>query len=87
MGPITDHTFEHLAPSDIPIARTRRRILAAAQALAEKGTVPPGVDTPEDYRLQRGGSFIADAALGWREAYAQRISQDVSPRANKVAAE
>jgi phthalate 4,5-dioxygenase oxygenase subunit len=87
MGPITDHTFEHLAPSDIPIARTRRRILAAAQALAEKGTLPPGVDTPEDYRLQRGGSFVADAALGWREAYQQRIAQDVVPRAAKVAAE
>ena len=87
MGPITDHTWEHLAPSDIPIARTRRRILAAAIALAEKGTVPPGVDTPDDYRLQRGGSFVAAADLGWREAYAQRIAQDVVPRATKAAAE
>ena len=87
MGPITDHTFEHLAPSDIPIARTRRRILAAAQALADKGIVPPGVDTPEDYRLQRGGSFVAASELDWQQAYAQRIAQDVVPRAHKTAAE
>ena len=81
MGPITDHTFEHLAPSDVPIARTRRRILSAVMALADKGTVPPGVDTPADYRLHRGGYFVADVSLGWREAYEQRIGQDVAPNA------
>ena len=83
MGPITDHTWEHLAPSDLPITRTRRRILAAAQALAEHGAVPPGVDTPEEYRLQRGGSFVASADLDWRQAYTQRIAQDVEPRLKK----
>ena len=30
MGPITDHDFENLGPSDIMIARTRRRLLRAA---------------------------------------------------------
>ena len=33
MGPITDHAFEHLAPSDQMITRTRRRLLMAARAL------------------------------------------------------
>jgi hypothetical protein len=27
MGPVTDHVFEHLAPSDQMITRTRRRLL------------------------------------------------------------
>ena len=29
MGPITDHLFEHLGPSDMMIMRTRRRLLVA----------------------------------------------------------
>ena len=36
MGPITDHDFENLGPSDIMIARTRRRLLRAAREL-QKG--------------------------------------------------
>ena len=43
MGPITDHGFEHLAPSDQMITRTRRRLLIAARALRDQGTCPPGV--------------------------------------------
>ena len=36
MGPVTDHAFEHLAPSDQMITRTRRRLLMAARALRDK---------------------------------------------------
>ena len=36
MGPVTDHAFEHLAPSDQMITRTRRRLLMAARALATR---------------------------------------------------
>jgi hypothetical protein len=32
MGPITDHSHEHLGPGDVMIARTRRRALQAARA-------------------------------------------------------
>jgi phthalate 4,5-dioxygenase len=38
MGPVVDHRLEHLAPSDIMIARTRRRLTRAAQELR---TAPP----------------------------------------------
>ena len=31
MGPVTDHGFENLGPSDIMVARTRRRLLRAAR--------------------------------------------------------
>ena len=47
MGPISDHDFEHLGPSDRMITRTRRRLLRAARALKKDGAVPPGVDDPE----------------------------------------
>ena len=36
MGAILDHSFEHLAPSDLMITRTRRRLLLAARALRDK---------------------------------------------------
>jgi phenylpropionate dioxygenase-like ring-hydroxylating dioxygenase large terminal subunit len=35
MGPIVDHAFEHLGPSDQMITRTRRRLLRAARALRD----------------------------------------------------
>jgi hypothetical protein len=35
MGEIVDHSFEHLAPSDQMITRTRRRLLLAARALRD----------------------------------------------------
>ncbi len=39
MGPIVDHTLEHLAPSDQMITRTRRRLLMAARALRDNGVL------------------------------------------------
>ena len=62
-----DHLFEHLAPSDRMIMATRRRLLEAARALAEHGTVPPGVDEPAIMYPVRSGDFVTDARLGWRE--------------------
>jgi phenylpropionate dioxygenase-like ring-hydroxylating dioxygenase large terminal subunit len=58
MGPIYNRTQEHLASSDVMIIRTRRRLLNAAQALAQDGLVPPGVDQPEVYRQRSGGVFL-----------------------------
>ena len=55
MGPIIDHSWETLAPSDRMIVRTRNRLRDAALALAEDGTIPPGVDEPESYLRAHGG--------------------------------
>ncbi|MEZ5855063.1 MAG: hypothetical protein R3D67_10105 [Hyphomicrobiaceae bacterium] len=55
MGPITDFEFEHLAPSDQMITRTRRRLLMAVRALRDKGTMPPGAADPSVYRGARSG--------------------------------
>jgi len=44
MGPIVDRTRENLVGTDNGIIMARMRLMRAAKALAEKGTVPPGVD-------------------------------------------
>jgi len=67
MGRIFDRSSEHLGASDVMVIRVRRRLLAAAKALADKGETPPGVDHPEVYRVRSGQAFLpADA--DWVEA-------------------
>jgi phthalate 4,5-dioxygenase len=44
MGPIVDRTRENLVSTDNGIIMARHRLMRAARALAEKGTLPPGVD-------------------------------------------
>jgi phenylpropionate dioxygenase-like ring-hydroxylating dioxygenase large terminal subunit len=58
MGDIYDRTKEHLGSSDTMVIRVRRRLLAAAQALADAGEAPPAVDTPEAYGARAGGVFL-----------------------------
>jgi len=78
MGPIVDHTLEHLAVSDLMIGRTRRRIIQAARAAAEQ-IAPPGVDHPEVYHGARGGDFVAPSSIGWLEAYSHEMRAAVNP--------
>jgi hypothetical protein len=67
MGTIYDRTQEHLGSSDAMVIRVRRRLIAAARALAESGATPPGVDQPDVYR-QRSGGVILDEDADWVEA-------------------
>jgi len=85
MGPITDHAFENLAPSDLMIARTRRRLVTAARALREKGTAPPGVDNPQIFLQVRSGECVL-AATDWRQAYADRMKAAIRPVGELLAA-
>lgn len=88
MGPIVDHTMEHLAPSDIMITRTRRRLLTTARAFAEKGTMPPGVDDAEVFWKARAGSFYADDKTDWQDAYQQQLKNAIRwPAPGQQAAE
>jgi phthalate 4,5-dioxygenase len=77
MGPITDHDFENLAPTDQMIALTRRRLLLTARAFANKGAVPPGVDNPDIYFKARAGSFLFDPAAPLTEAYEAQLKDAV----------
>jgi phthalate 4,5-dioxygenase len=79
MGPVTDHTFEHLAPSDQMITRTRRRLLMAARALREKGVAPPGAEDPDLFRSVRSGYFVSDHQGSWQEVYAKQLAAAVHP--------
>jgi len=87
MGGIVDHTFEHLAISDLMITRTRRRMLQAARAAAE-GIIPPGVDNPEVFQGARGGDFITSNSIGWLQAYSDELRISKNPTGVlKIAAE
>ena len=78
MGPIVDHTWEHLAPSDQMITRTRRRLLMAARALRDKGTPPPGVEDAQVFHGARSGYFVSDEGP-WQEVYDKRLAAAVHP--------
>jgi phthalate 4,5-dioxygenase len=86
MGEIVDHSFEHLAPSDQMITRTRRRLLMAARALREKRMVPPGVDDPGVYMQARSGEAVLKAD-DWQDAYRDRLRDAMRPTGWRAAAE
>ena len=86
MGDIVDHAFEHLAPSDQMITRTRRRLLVAARALRDNGTVPPAVDDPALYLGIRSGERIL-REKDWRAAYDDAMKAAQRPVQYRQAAE
>ena len=61
------------------ITRTRRRLLMAARALRDKGTLPPGVEDPQVYRAARSGYFVSEATSPWQEVYARQLAASVHP--------
>jgi phthalate 4,5-dioxygenase len=79
MGAITDRTLEHLAPSDRMITVTRRRLMDAARALRDHGTVPPLVDNPALATVARSGDFFAPSTRPWREAYHNVLDRALHP--------
>jgi phthalate 4,5-dioxygenase len=85
MGSIADHAFEHLAPSDRMIARTRMRLLRAARALRDQNTPPPGVDDPRIYHGARSGYFTSDDHRPWEEVYQRQLSAALHPAPARAA--
>jgi phthalate 4,5-dioxygenase len=81
MGPVTDFGWEHLAPSDQMITRTRRRLLMAARALRDKQERPPGADDPGVYRRARSGYFVSADQNAWQEVYGSRLTAALHPPA------
>jgi hypothetical protein len=79
MGSIVDHQFEHLAPSDQMITRTRRRLLMAARALRDRSVAPPGAQDASVYRGARSGYFVSDDMSDWQQVYAKRLAASVHP--------
>ena len=77
MGPIVDHHYEHLAPTDQMIARTRRRLMLAVDAMAEQKTLPPGAVDTEVFFGARAGSFLHDPGATLEDAYAAQLETAV----------
>jgi phenylpropionate dioxygenase-like ring-hydroxylating dioxygenase large terminal subunit len=61
-GPLADRTREHLTTSDYVIIKVRRRLLAAAKALAE-GVEPEAPWHPEEYSYHRETVSIQEGPL------------------------
>ena len=60
----------------------RRRILAAARDLAEKGILPPGSAADADaYGRMRAGFFLAPESRQWPDVYHQQVKSLGKPRA------
>ena len=86
MGDIVDHSFEHLAPSDQMITRTRRRLLHGRACAARQGYGAAGVDDPGIYMQARSGEAVL-AADDWQAAYRDRLPHVVRPTGWREAAE
>ncbi|MGI9478059.1 MAG: Rieske 2Fe-2S domain-containing protein [Hyphomicrobiaceae bacterium] len=81
MGGIVDHDLEHLAPSDLMITRTRRRMLIALRALRDKGELPPGAEDPSIYRGARSGYMLTDGLdhKAWQNVYDTEFAAAAHP--------
>ncbi len=79
MGPIFDRSTEHLGQTDSMIIRTRRRLLAAAVELAERGVTPPGVDDPRAYGVRSGWINLPNGADWLESTAALRKAFEVHP--------
>jgi phthalate 4,5-dioxygenase oxygenase subunit len=58
MGPVVDRTKENLVSTDNGIIMARHRLLRAAKALVDKGTLPPGLD-PAHQRVRSAAVVLA----------------------------
>jgi hypothetical protein len=67
------------------IVMTRRRLLDAACALRDRGTVPPLVDDPEIATALRSGDLVAPEAQPWLEAYEETLRQALHPEMLQAA--
>jgi phenylpropionate dioxygenase-like ring-hydroxylating dioxygenase large terminal subunit len=70
MGEIYDRSQEHLGTTDVMIIRTRRRLIEAARAMRDHGTLPPCVDDPGAYATRTGGVILPREA-NWVEGSAE----------------
>jgi phenylpropionate dioxygenase-like ring-hydroxylating dioxygenase large terminal subunit len=67
MGTIYARHQEHLGTTDSMVIRTRRALIRAALAFAERGELPYSVDHPEVF-AQRSGGVVLPRNVDWFEA-------------------
>jgi hypothetical protein len=64
MGTIYQRDAEHLGVTDAGIIRMRRLLIRATRALQNDGTIPPGVDNPEVYKVRSGNVILPNGVNG-----------------------
>ena len=64
MGVIYQRDAEHLGVTDAGIIRMRRLLIRATKALRDQGTIPPGVDSPEVYKVRSGNVILPNGLNG-----------------------
>jgi hypothetical protein len=64
MGSIYQRDNEHLGVTDSGIIRMRRLLINAAKTLRDQGTVPPGVDNPDLYRVRSAITLLPNGVDG-----------------------
>jgi hypothetical protein len=69
--PIVDRTQKRLGRADLGIIRVRKRLLDAAVALRDQGTLPPGMD-PTSFRI-RPASVLLPKDVPWVEESQERL--------------
>jgi hypothetical protein len=72
MGPICDRTKENLVSTDNGIIMARHRLMRAAKALVDKGTIPPGVD-PEHHKV-RSASVVLSPDQAFKDAAKEALT-------------
>ena len=81
MGPVVDHSFEHLAPSDLLVVQTRRRLGEAAEAFLAGRGMPAFVDQPALGEPLWSGHVLAPEGEGLEAVYRANIPQGPQPKA------
>jgi phthalate 4,5-dioxygenase oxygenase subunit len=74
MGIIYQRDNEHLGVTDAGIIRMRRLLLKHAKALRDSGSIPPGVDRPELYRVQSVCAILPDGVEGIGATHDQQFA-------------
>lgn len=82
MGAIQDRTKEHLTGTDRGIVQARRKLIAAATALAESGTPPPGTE-PQIQRV-RSVAVVLPEGVPFHEAARDMLRAEPGKPHNSV---
>lgn len=72
MGQIFDRSNEHLGSSDLAVIATRRRLLDAVHALAERGEAPYEARNADGYRV-RSAALVLPRDVVWNEGAAEAL--------------
>jgi hypothetical protein len=72
MGAIFDRSSEHLGSADLAVIATRRRLLEAVRALAERGSIPYESQNPDAYRV-RSAAVVLPREVAWDRGAAEAM--------------